>query len=77
MTVGVAVDEKTCIVCGACVAACPVEALIVEGLTLVVVPERCRPCGQAAIVCPTAALTCPGKTKARNGSASRESAGGT
>ena len=63
MTVGVAVDEKTCIVCGACVAACPVEALIVEGLTLVVMPERCRPCGQAALVCPTGALRCPSRPK--------------
>ena len=35
---------------------CPTEALIIEGLTLRSVLERCRPCGQAAIVCPTGAL---------------------
>jgi ferredoxin len=53
------IDRETCVVCGACAAACPTEALVVEGLTLTVVPERCRPCGQAALVCPTGALRCP------------------
>ena len=57
----VAVDKDVCIVCGACVAACPAEALVIEGMTLVVLEERCRPCGQAALVCPTGALRCPGK----------------
>ena len=56
---GIAIDRETCLVCGACTAACPTEALVVEGLTLVVVPGRCRPCGQAALVCPTGALKCP------------------
>jgi len=56
---GIAVDRETCVVCGACTAACPTEALVVEGLTLVVVPGRCRPCGQAALVCPIGALKCP------------------
>jgi NAD-dependent dihydropyrimidine dehydrogenase PreA subunit len=60
---GIEVDRETCVVCGACSAACPTEALIVEGLTLVVIPERCRPCGQAALVCPTGALRCPGGAK--------------
>ena len=52
-------DRSSCIVCGACSAVCPSEALIIEGLTLRVYPERCRPCGQAALVCPTGALRCP------------------
>jgi len=54
------IDRDECIVCGACSAVCPSEALIIEGMTLVVLSERCRPCGQAAIVCPTGALRCPG-----------------
>ena len=65
----ISVDRETCVVCGACSAVCPAEALIVEGLSLKIVPERCRPCGQAAIVCPTGALTCPGgrdNQKSRN-----------
>ena len=53
------IDRSNCIVCGACSAVCPNEALIIEGMTLRVYPERCRPCGQAAIVCPTGALQCP------------------
>jgi len=61
---GIRIDSKTCVVCGACSAACPTEALIVEGLTLVVIPERCRPCGQAALVCPTGALVCPAGKRA-------------
>ena len=55
----VTVDRDACIPCGACSAVCPSEALILEGMTLVVIPERCRPCGQAALVCPTGALFCP------------------
>ncbi len=55
----VKIDRGKCIVCGACSAVCPNEALIIEGMTLRVYPERCRPCGQAAIVCPTGALYCP------------------
>jgi ferredoxin len=58
----VTVDRDACIPCGACTAACPGEALILEGSTLVVIPERCRPCGQAALVCPVGALRCPGRT---------------
>jgi NAD-dependent dihydropyrimidine dehydrogenase PreA subunit len=62
---GITVDRKTCVVCGACTAACPTEALVVEGLALVIVPGRCRPCGQAALVCPTGALKCPDANKKR------------
>jgi ferredoxin len=58
------VDSEACVVCGACAAACPTEALIVVGLTLVVIPERCRPCGRAALVCPTGALRCPTRARA-------------
>ena len=57
------INRETCVVCGACAAACPAEALVVEGLALVVVSGRCRPCGRAALVCPTGALTCPAGTK--------------
>jgi Pyruvate/2-oxoacid:ferredoxin oxidoreductase delta subunit len=46
---GITVDRETCVVCG-----------VVEGLSLVVAQERCRPCGIAALVCPTGALACPG-----------------
>ncbi len=55
----IVIDRTSCIVCGACSAVCPSEALIIEGMTLRVYPERCRPCGRAALVCPTGALECP------------------
>ena len=53
------VDRAVCIVCGACSAVCPTEALLAEGLELVVYPDRCRPCARASVVCPTGALKCP------------------
>jgi ferredoxin len=56
---GIRIDRSACVVCGACSAVCPTEALIVEGLTLIIVSGRCRPCGLAALVCPTGALQCP------------------
>jgi MinD superfamily P-loop ATPase len=58
--IAIYVDRGRCIVCGACSSVCPCEALIAEGLTLAVYPERCRPCGMAALVCPVGALVCPG-----------------
>ena len=57
------INRDNCIVCGACSAVCPREALLIEGMTLRLFPERCRPCGQAAVVCPTGALECPEKVK--------------
>jgi electron transfer flavoprotein alpha subunit len=60
------IDRSKCVVCGACIAVCPVEALVIEGLTLVVHPERCRPCGQAAYVCPTGAIRCPESDRERS-----------
>ncbi len=59
------VDRSACVVCGACAAACPTEALVIEGLTLVVLPDRCRPCGLAELVCPMGALACPGAAERR------------
>lgn len=64
------IDRETCVVCGACVAACPTEALLIEGLALVVVRGRCRPCGRASLVCPMGALRCPAGTKKRREAAS-------
>ena len=61
----ITIDRAACVVCGACVSACPAEAFVVEGLELVVVRGRCRPCGVAALVCPTGALTCPADPRNR------------
>ena len=72
---GIRIDREACVVCGACTAACPGEALILEGLSLVVDAKRCRPCGLAALVCPTGALTCP--SAARRNSAGASAGTGT
>ncbi len=40
-----------CIACGACIQACPVEA-ITEGEPYVIDPEKCIDCGACADVCP-------------------------
>lgn len=69
---GITVDRELCVVCGACSAACPAEALVIEGLTLVIVRERCRPCGLAALVCPTGALACPRAARSAEKDRARE-----
>lgn len=56
---GLKVDRAMCIVCGACTAVCPSEALVIYGLKLELVEELCIACGLAELVCPTGALRCP------------------
>ena len=47
--------SDACIMCGACAAGCPVEA-ISEGETQYVVdPEKCIDCGSCEAVCPVGA----------------------
>ena len=48
------ITEK-CIKCGACIAACPVEAISFEGAKVVINPEKCISCGTCAAVCPVGA----------------------
>ncbi|MEE4194787.1 MAG: 4Fe-4S binding protein [Anaerolineae bacterium] len=50
------VDEAECIACGACVEACPFEALTLED-TAVVNTVRCTGCGVCIPTCPTGALS--------------------
>ena len=44
-----------CIQCGACVAACPVNAIEFKGGKVVIDPEKCISCGTCAAVCPVGA----------------------
>ena len=48
------ITEK-CIKCGACVSACPVEAISFQGSKVVIDPEKCISCGTCAAVCPVGA----------------------
>ena len=44
-----------CIVCGACQAECPAEAIRDEGERFLVDPDLCTDCGACAEVCPVGA----------------------
>ncbi len=44
-----------CIMCGACAAECPVEAISEGDGKYVIDPEKCIDCGNCANVCPVGA----------------------
>jgi len=49
-----------CIVCGACVAACPHSAQMLRGDERQIIRDLCRACGTCVTVCPTQALAIRG-----------------
>ena len=49
-----------CVVCGACVAACPHQAHRIEGGEHVFERERCQACGACVQACPNGALQIKG-----------------
>ncbi len=51
------VNEDTCISCGACIKACPVQAIsFTEERRARIKPERCIGCGECVTVCPVKAI---------------------
>lgn len=44
-----------CIMCGACAAECPVEAITEGDDRYVIDPEKCIECGACASICPVGA----------------------
>ena len=53
----IAVTGPECVACGACVKACPVDALSVpRGLRSVVDTSRCLGCGKCAKACPAGVI---------------------
>ena len=55
----VQVDVEKCTGCGACVDACPVDAITVENDIAVVDEAECVECGSCAEECPNDALSLP------------------
>jgi Fe-S-cluster-containing hydrogenase component 2 len=50
------VDKENCQGCGACVDACPNEAIAMKRDAAVVLATACVECGSCEPVCPTAAI---------------------
>jgi NAD-dependent dihydropyrimidine dehydrogenase PreA subunit len=55
-TMAVTIDKETCTACGACVEACPVEALELKD-TATVNADTCIDCGTCVDECPVKAIT--------------------
>jgi ferredoxin len=51
------VISDECINCGACVPACPVEAIAEQGDVHVIDSETCTDCGACVDSCPVSAIT--------------------
>jgi len=52
----VTIDQEKCTACGACVEACPVDAIKLEDKAKVD-PETCIDCGTCVDECPVEAIT--------------------
>lgn len=53
------IDLGRCTLCGQCVSACPVQAVILFSTgPRIVTPERCTYCTACEGICPAGAITC-------------------
>ncbi|PAV07070.1 4Fe-4S binding protein [Methanosphaera cuniculi] len=48
--------KEFCMYCGACAGVCPVDAIEVEELKIVIDEEKCTKCGLCVKTCPIEAL---------------------
>lgn len=53
----VKIDKELCVGCGACVDACPVQALTIVDGKVTVEEATCVDCGACVSVCPVEALS--------------------
>ncbi len=49
------INQEKCLKCGACIGACPVEAISFKGNEVVIDKEKCISCGTCTAVCPVGA----------------------
>ena len=53
----IVVDRDRCLYCGACVAACPPNAIYLRNGALTIDDQSCTACARCARMCPVAALS--------------------
>jgi len=51
------IDNNKCIRCGACVDACPNQAISIQNDLIVINQRLCRQCGNCAEICPVEAIS--------------------
>ncbi len=51
------VDEETCVGCGTCVDACPVDAISMENDKAKIDAGKCTECGSCVDECPVGAIS--------------------
>ncbi len=49
-------NANKCLYCGACVGVCPVEALVLKDVRIIVDEKKCISCGACVKICPVAAM---------------------
>ncbi len=53
----IAIDQDLCLVCGACVGACPANAMSLDSTSLHILRELCTMCERCVELCPVTALS--------------------
>jgi ferredoxin len=57
------VERELCCYCGACVAVCPPQAILLLDAHLQIDDEACTSCGRCVRVCPVHALSMAGRPR--------------
>ncbi|MBI5680728.1 MAG: 4Fe-4S binding protein [Methanobacterium sp.] len=52
----VAIDSKTCQLCGVCINKCPVDAMVLEDNKITVDKDKCIACNECELICPVKAV---------------------